>query len=175
MTRSGDGTSLATARRHLSELSDQNCHRARTRRYRRMTCFETRRTLAASADPRTRTASPGCGLLPAHLIAAAGINPRVQRITPPATGRPPAMPDLFHLSQGSRLDGSERANLHSAADYAADRGIFFHAIGIPAAMCGVLAARVTGIVRSPSTRAPSAQRAVRRPARRGLPLAELGS
>jgi hypothetical protein len=45
------------------------------------------------------------------------------------------------LGQAAAWLDAERANLHAAADYAAGRGRSLHAIAIPAAMSGFLAAR----------------------------------
>ncbi len=60
----------------------------------------------------------------------------------PPPGNPPAQaPDLSTLGQAAAWLEAERANLHAAADYAATRGHSRHAIAIPAAMSGFLAAR----------------------------------
>ena len=60
----------------------------------------------------------------------------------PPPGHPPAQaPDLSTLAQAAAWLEAERANLHAAADYAAARGRSLHAIAIPAAIGGFLAAR----------------------------------
>src|SRR5262249_4145474 len=50
-------------------------------------------------------------------------------------------PDVSTLGQAAAWLEAERANLHAAADYAADRACFPHAFALPAAMSGFLAAR----------------------------------
>jgi hypothetical protein len=60
----------------------------------------------------------------------------------PPTGLPPGeAPDLLTLEEAGAWLEAERANLHAAADYAADRARFPHAVALPAAMNGFLAAR----------------------------------
>src|SRR5262249_48234650 len=60
----------------------------------------------------------------------------------PPPGSPPApAPELSTLGQAGAWLEAERANLHAAADHAAAHSRFLHAIAIPAAMSGFLAAR----------------------------------
>jgi tetratricopeptide (TPR) repeat protein len=57
-------------------------------------------------------------------------------------GNPPAQaPDLSTLERAAAWLEAERANLHAAADHAAAHGGPRHAVAIPAAMSGFLAAR----------------------------------
>ena len=142
-----DGTSLATARRHLSELYDQHLlTEPAPGSYRLHDLLrEHARTLAASDDPADcDTAVTRLLDYYLHTALAAGryFTPWSSAYRRPPPGRPPAdAPDLSTLSQAAGWLEAERANLHAAADYAADRAHFFHAIGIPAAMSGFLAAR----------------------------------
>jgi len=67
---------------------------------------------------------------------------RASTFRQPPPGNPPAQgPDLATLGQSAGWLEDERANLHAAADYAATSGRSRHAIAIPAAISGFLAAR----------------------------------
>ena len=79
-----------------------------------------------------------------HTALAAGRHfaPWASTYRRPPPGNPPAQaPDLSTLGQAAAWLEAERANLHAAADYAAARGRSRHAVAIPAAMSGFLAAR----------------------------------
>ena len=142
-----DGTSLATARRHLGELYDQHLlTEPAPGRYRLHDLLrEHARTLAAADDPTDRdTAVTRLLDYYLHTALAAGryFTPWASAYRRPPPGHPPAdAPDLSTLGQAAAWLEAERANLHAAADYAADRADFLHAIAIPAAMSGFLAAR----------------------------------
>ena len=103
------------------------------------------RALAAARRPRRirRRGRPAAGLLPAH---RPGRRPALRHLVPaarrPPPGRPPAQaPGVSAPGQAAAWLEAERANLHAAADYAAARGRSLHAVAIPAAMSGFLAAR----------------------------------
>jgi tetratricopeptide (TPR) repeat protein len=68
--------------------------------------------------------------------------PQANAYRRPPPGNPsPQAPDLSTLGQSAAWLETERANLHAAADYAATRGHSRHAVAIPAAIGGFLAAR----------------------------------
>ena len=106
-----------------------------------------------------------------HTALAAGrhFTPWASAYRRPPPGRPPASaPELSTLGQAAAWLEAERANLHAAADYAAAHGRSLHAIAIPAAMSGFLAARGHWDQSAALHRtAPAAARQAWRPARRG--------
>src|SRR5215469_9538062 len=142
-----DGTSLATARRQLDELYDQHllAEPAPGRYQLHDLLREHARALAAADDP-AESDEAVARLLDyyLHTALAAGRHftpwPSAYRRPPPY--RPPAQaPDLSTLGQAALWLEAERANLHTAADYAASHAGFPHAFAIPAAMSGFLDAR----------------------------------
>jgi DNA-binding SARP family transcriptional activator/tetratricopeptide (TPR) repeat protein len=142
-----DAISLATARRHLDELYDQHllAEPAPGRYQLHDLVREHARALAAADDPAESDAAAGRLLdYYLHTALAAGRHfatwPSAYRHPPP--GRPPAQaPDLSALGQAGAWLEAERVNLHAATDYAPSRACFPHAIAIPAAISGFLAAR----------------------------------
>jgi tetratricopeptide (TPR) repeat protein/transcriptional regulator with XRE-family HTH domain len=141
------GTSLATARRGLDELYDHHllAEPAPGRYQLHDLLREHARALAAGDDPAESDAAVGRLLdYYLHTALAAGryFAPRASAYRRPLPGHPPAQaPDLSTLAQAAAWLEAERANLHAAADYAASRGRSRHAIVIPAAISGFLAAR----------------------------------
>jgi tetratricopeptide (TPR) repeat protein len=103
------------------------------------------RALAAADDQADRVAAAGrvldCYLYTA-LAAGRHFAPRASAYRRPPPGNPSAQaPDLSTLGQSAAWLEAERANLHAAADDAATRGHSRHAVAIPAAIGGFLAAR----------------------------------
>jgi len=140
-----DGTSLATARRQLDELYDQHllAEPVPGRYLLHDLLREHARALAAADDP-AESDEAARRLLDyyLHTALAAGRHfipwPSAYRRPPP--GRPPShAPDVSALGQAAAWLEAERANLYTAADYAASRACFPHAFAIPAAMSGFLA------------------------------------
>jgi tetratricopeptide (TPR) repeat protein/transcriptional regulator with XRE-family HTH domain len=142
-----DGTDLPTARRHLDELYDQHliAEPAPGRYQLHDLLREHARVLAAADDPAETSDATG-RLLDYYLHAALAAG---QHFTPGATAYrgaprsrwPGQAPDVSTLGQAASWLEAERANLHAAAEYAADRACFPHATAIPVAMGGFLAAR----------------------------------
>jgi tetratricopeptide (TPR) repeat protein len=141
-----DGQVEQAARRGLEGLYDQHllAEPAPGRYQLHDLLREHARALAAADDPAESDAATGRLLdYCLHAALAAGRHfgrPAAARRPPP--GHPPAQaPDVSTLGQAAAWLDAERANLHAAADYAAGRGRSLHAIAIPAAMSGFLAAR----------------------------------
>jgi tetratricopeptide (TPR) repeat protein/transcriptional regulator with XRE-family HTH domain len=140
-------TSLDQARRQLGELYDQHllAEPAPGRYVLHDLLREHARALAAADDPAESAAAIGRLLdYYLHTAAAAGfhfVQCSITRTRWPPGPRPAHAPDLSALGQAGAWLEAERANLHAAADYAASRGYFPHALAIPAAMSGFLAAR----------------------------------
>jgi tetratricopeptide (TPR) repeat protein/transcriptional regulator with XRE-family HTH domain len=141
-----DDTSLDTARRDLDELYDQHllAEPAPGRYQLHDLLREHARALAAADNPAESDAAAG-RLLDYYLHTALAAGRHFPRRVgtdrrPPGSPRAQA-PDLSTVEQAAAWLEAERANLHAAADYAATRGRFRHAIAIPAAMSGFLAAR----------------------------------
>jgi tetratricopeptide (TPR) repeat protein/transcriptional regulator with XRE-family HTH domain len=142
-----DGTSLAFARSSLDELYDQHLiTETAPGRYRLHDLLrEHARALAATDDPAERDAAAGRLLdYYLHTALAAGRHfdtwASTFRQQPP--GSPPAhVPDLAPFGQSVAWLEAERANLHAAADYAANRGRSRHAFAIPVAISGFLDTR----------------------------------
>jgi tetratricopeptide (TPR) repeat protein/transcriptional regulator with XRE-family HTH domain len=139
-----DGSSLASARRHLDELYDQHLiTEPVSSRYQLHDLLrEHARTLATADDPAGRDTAVGRLLdYYLHTTAAAGwhfaSSTAVYRHLPP--GDPPAYaPDVTIYQQAAEWLETERPNLHAAVDYCATRGRLPHAAQIPAAMSGFL-------------------------------------
>ncbi|HEY2127850.1 MAG TPA: helix-turn-helix transcriptional regulator [Streptosporangiaceae bacterium] len=142
-----DGASLGEARRQLDELYDQHLITEPTLgRYQLHDLLrEHARALAATDDQADRVAAAGRVLdyyLYTALAAGRHFAPRASAYRRPLPGNPSAQaPDLSTLGQAAAWLEAERANLHAAADDAATRGHSRHAVAIPAAMSGFLAAR----------------------------------
>jgi tetratricopeptide (TPR) repeat protein/transcriptional regulator with XRE-family HTH domain len=141
-----DGTALDNARRGLEDLYDQHLltEPAPGRYQLHDLLREHARALAAADNPAESDTATGRLLdYYLHTALAAGrhfATPPAARRPPP--GHPPAQaPDMAALGQAAGWLDAERANLHAAADYAADRARPRHAIAIPAAMSGFLTAR----------------------------------
>ena len=137
--------SLDDARSRLNELYDQHLlGESRPGRYQLHDLLrEHARSLAATDDPTDSDAAVG-RLLDYYLHAAAAADRHfaswISASSRPLPARPSAHePDLSAPEQAAAWLETERANLHAAADYAADRGRTFHAIAIPVAMSGFLA------------------------------------
>jgi len=141
-----DGTTLDTARRGLGELYDQHLLIEPARgRYQLHDLLREHACALAAADNPAESDVAITRLLDyyLHTALAAGRHfagtPAARRQPP---GHPPTQaPDVSTLGQAVAWLDAQRANLHAAADYAADRGRSRHAIAIPAAMSGFLAAR----------------------------------
>ena len=142
-----DGTGLATARHYLDELYDQHLlAEPEPGRYHLHDLLrEHARALAATGDP-AESDEAARRLLDyyLHTALAAGRHftpwPSAYRRKPPS--RPPAQaPGVSTLGQAAAWLEAERANLHTAAEYAAGRAWFPHAFALPAAMSGFLTAR----------------------------------
>jgi tetratricopeptide (TPR) repeat protein/transcriptional regulator with XRE-family HTH domain len=142
-----DGASLGEARRQLDELYDQHLITEPTLgRYQLHDLLrEHAHALAATDDQADRVAAAGRVLdyyLYTALAAGRHFAPRASAYRRPLPGNPSAQaPDLSTLGQAAAWLEAERANLHAAADDAATRGHSRHAVAIPAAMSGFLAAR----------------------------------
>jgi tetratricopeptide (TPR) repeat protein len=142
-----DGASLGEARRQLDELYDQHLITEPTLgRYQLHDLLrEHARALAATDDQADRVAAAGRVLdyyLHTALAAGRHFAPRASAYRRPLPGNPSAQaPDLSTLGQSAAWLEAERANLHAAADDAATRGHSRHAVAIPAAIGGFLAAR----------------------------------
>jgi tetratricopeptide (TPR) repeat protein len=142
-----DGTSLATARRHLDELYDQHLliEPAPGRYQLHDLLREHARALAAAGNPAESDQAAGRLLdYYLHTALAAGRHfgswVSADRRRPP--GRPPAhAPDVSTLRVAGAWLEAERVNLHAAADYAAGQARSPYTIAIPAAIGGFLAAR----------------------------------
>jgi tetratricopeptide (TPR) repeat protein/transcriptional regulator with XRE-family HTH domain len=143
-----DGTSLGQARRQLDELYDQHLIiESAPGRYQLHDLLREHARLmatgtAAVGDSEAATARLLDYYLHAALDADRYFDTRASTGHRPPPGNPPAQaPDLSTLGQAVAWLETERANLHAAADYAATSGRFRHALAIPAAMSGFLAAR----------------------------------
>jgi tetratricopeptide (TPR) repeat protein/transcriptional regulator with XRE-family HTH domain len=142
-----NGTSLATARRHLQALYDQHLiSEPAPGRYRLHDLVrEHAQALAAADDSASREAATG-RLLDYYLHTAAAAGQHFASFTAagdsPPPGRPPACaPPVSAYRQAAAWLEAERANLHAAAGYAAAAGFPRHAIAIPAAIESFLETR----------------------------------
>ena len=143
-----DGASLGEARRQLDELYDQHLitEPALGRYQLHDLLREHARIMAAGTGAAADSEAAAGRLLDYYLHTARAADQyfviRASTYRRPRPGNPPAQaPDLSTLGQAAAWLEAERANLHAAADYAAARGRSRHAIAIPAAMSGFLAAR----------------------------------
>jgi DNA-binding SARP family transcriptional activator/Tfp pilus assembly protein PilF len=141
-----DGTSLDEARRCLDELYDQHLigEPAPGRYQLHDLLREHARTLAADDDPAESDAAAG-RLLDYYLQTALAAGQQIPNFYAtarrPAPGGPPGdAPDLSTPRLAAAWLEAERPNLHAAVDYAAATGRPLHAVQIPAAMGGFLAA-----------------------------------
>jgi tetratricopeptide (TPR) repeat protein/transcriptional regulator with XRE-family HTH domain len=142
-----DGTGLPAARRDLDELYDQHliAEPAPGRYQLHDLLREHARALAADDDPEVTSEATG-RLLDYYLHTALAAGPH---FTPRATAyrrRPPSRwpgpaPDVSAVGPAAAWLEAERANLHAVAEYAAARAFFPHAIALPVALSGFLAAR----------------------------------
>jgi len=142
-----DGTSIDEARRGLDELYDQHllAEPAPGRYQLHDLLREHARALAAAGDP-AESDEAARRLLDyyLHTALAAGrhFTPWPSAYRRPLPSRPPAeAPALGTLGQAAAWLEAERANLHTAAEYAAGRAWFPYAFALPAAMSGFLTAR----------------------------------
>jgi tetratricopeptide (TPR) repeat protein/transcriptional regulator with XRE-family HTH domain len=143
-----DGTSLGQARRQLDELYDQHLiTESAPGRYQLHDLLREHARImatgtAAVADSEVATERLLDHYLYTALAADRYFDTRASTDHRPPPGNPPAQaPDLSTLGQAAAWLEAERGNLHAAADYAATRGRSLHAIAIPAAISGFLAAR----------------------------------
>jgi len=143
-----DGTDPGQARRLLDELYDQHLitEPAPGRYQLHDLLREHARAMAAAAGAAADSEVATGRLLDyyLHTALAAGrhFETRASTYRRPPPGHPPAYaPDLSTRGPAAAWLEAERANLHAAADYAASQGRSRHAIVIPAAMNGFLAAR----------------------------------
>jgi tetratricopeptide (TPR) repeat protein/transcriptional regulator with XRE-family HTH domain len=142
-----DGTSLAAARRRLEALYDQHLITEPARgRYRFHDLIrEHARTLAAAGDPAESDAA-ATRLLDYYLHTARTASGHFPAWTvaedPAPPGRPPgSAPPVSAPRQAADWLDAERANLHTAAGYAAATARPLYAMSIAAAMAGFLATR----------------------------------
>jgi tetratricopeptide (TPR) repeat protein/transcriptional regulator with XRE-family HTH domain len=141
-----DGISPGVARRQLDELYDQHLiTEPAPGRYRLHDLLrEHARALADADDQADRDAAAGRVLdyyLHTALAAGRHFPPGAWTYRQQPGSAPAHAPDLSTLGQAAAWLEAERANLHAATDYAASHGRYRHAIAIPAAMSGFLAAR----------------------------------
>ncbi len=141
-----DGTGLPAARRDLDELYDQHliAEPAPGRYQLHDLLREHARALAADDDPAEPARRPdGCWITTCTpRWPPARTSPPGNRLPPPPPSRwPGPAPDVSTLGQAAAWLEAERANLHAAAEYAAARARFPHAIALPVALSGFLAAR----------------------------------
>ena len=142
-----DRITLDTARRYLDELYDLHLvgEPAPGRYQLHDLLREHARALAATGNP-AESGQATARLLDyyLHTALAAGrhFGSWVSANRRPPPGRPPAhAPDLSTPRLAGAWLGTERVNLHAAADHAAGQAQSRHAIAIPAAIGGFLAAR----------------------------------
>jgi len=142
-----DGTTVHIARQHLDELYDQHLigEPAAGRYQLHDLLREHARALVSADDPAESHEATGRLLdYYLHTAMAAGrhFTPWASAYRRPAHGgRPEQAPDVSALGQAAAWLDAERANLHAAAEHAADRVCFPHAFSLPAAISGFLAAR----------------------------------
>jgi tetratricopeptide (TPR) repeat protein/transcriptional regulator with XRE-family HTH domain len=143
-----DGISPGQARRQLDELYDQHLiTEPAPGRYKLHDLLrEYARIMAAGTGAAADSEAAAGRLFDYYVHTALAADRyfviRASTYRRPRPGNPPAQaPDLSALGQAAAWLEAERANLHAAADYAAERGRSRHAIAIPAAMSGFLAAR----------------------------------
>jgi tetratricopeptide (TPR) repeat protein/transcriptional regulator with XRE-family HTH domain len=142
-----EGTSLEEARRFLDELYDQHllAEPAPGRYQLHDLLREHARALAATDDPAGSDAAAARLLdyyLHTALAAGRPFNPWASAPRRPPPGHPPTQaPDVSALGPAGAWLEAERANLHAAAEYAAGHARPRHAVALPAAMSGFLAAR----------------------------------
>ncbi len=144
-----NGTSLATARRHLEALYDQHLISEPTpSRYRLHDLIrEHAQTLAATDDPATNETAAG-RLLDYYLHTALAASEQIPspNWTPAATVLPPAeplgcAPLVSTQQQAAAWLENERANLHAAVSYAAASGWPIPTVLIPMAIANFLHVR----------------------------------
>ena len=144
-----DGTSLATARRHLEALYDQHLiSEPAPGRYRLHDLLrEHAQTLAANDGPAGRESATG-RLLDYYLHTALAANNRVPSanwspavVSLPSAQPPKCAPPISTSGQAAAWLEDERANLHAAVRFAAANEMPRHAMLIPAAMAGFLSVR----------------------------------
>jgi transcriptional regulator with XRE-family HTH domain/tetratricopeptide (TPR) repeat protein len=141
-----DATSLATARRHLDGLYDQHLLAEPVPgRYQMHDLLrEHARALAAADNPAESDQAAGRLLdYYLHTALAAGhhFGSGASARRPPPRPPPAHAPDVSTMGPAGAWLEAERANLHAAADYAVGQARSPHAIAIPAAIGGFLAAR----------------------------------
>jgi len=141
-----DGTTLDAVRRGLEGLYDQHLLTEPVPgRYQLHDLLREHARALAAADNPAESDTATSRLLDYYLHTAMAAGRHLAR--PPAARRPlpghlPAQaPDVSTLWQAAAWLDAERANLHAAADYAASSARSLHAIAIPAAISGFLAAR----------------------------------
>jgi tetratricopeptide (TPR) repeat protein len=139
-----DNTDLQATRRCLGELYDHNLIGEPCRgRYRLHDLLrEHARACAAGDDAAEKQAAIG-RLLDYYLHTAVIASRHIARRTsiagsPPPGPAPAAAPDLRTEEEAIAWLGTERANLHACAGYAAAIGRLVHAVRIPMAMSGFL-------------------------------------
>jgi tetratricopeptide (TPR) repeat protein/transcriptional regulator with XRE-family HTH domain len=142
-----DDTSLATARRQLEELYDQHLlAEPAPGRYQLHDLLREHARALVAADDVAESGEAAGRLLDYYLHTALAAG---QHFTPwpsayrrPLPGRPPAQaPRVAALGEATTWLEAERANLHAAAEYAADHARFPYATALPVAMSGFLKAR----------------------------------
>jgi tetratricopeptide (TPR) repeat protein/transcriptional regulator with XRE-family HTH domain len=143
-----DGTTPGQARRQLDELYDQHLiTEPAPGRYQLHDLLREHARIMATQTGAVAESEVATGRLLdyyLHTALAAGryFDTGASTYRRPPPGNPPARaPDLSTLGHAAAWLEAERANLHATVDYAATRGRVGHAIAIPAAMSGFLAAR----------------------------------
>jgi tetratricopeptide (TPR) repeat protein len=139
-----DDADLQATRQRLGELHDHNLIGEPSRgRYRLHDLLrEYARTRAAADDPADQQAAIG-RLLDYYLHTAVGASQHIAWRTsivgsPPPGPAPAWTPELRTEEQAVAWLGTERANLHACAGYAAAHGRLAHAVWIPVATSGFL-------------------------------------
>jgi tetratricopeptide (TPR) repeat protein/transcriptional regulator with XRE-family HTH domain len=148
-----DGTTPSQARRLLDELYDQHLiTEPEPGRYALHDLLrEHARTLALTAGAAAESEVATGRLLDYYLHTGVAAGRYFEHVRPGGwastyrrplpDNQPIPVPDLLNVGQAAAWLEAERANLHAAVDYAATRGRSLHAIAVPAAMSGFLAAR----------------------------------
>ena len=138
-----DGASLPATRRRLGELHDQNLIGEPARgRYRLHDLLrEYARARAADDGPADQQAAIDRLLdyyLHTAVTADRHVTWRPSIVGPPPPGPAPTGPELCTEEEAIAWLGTERANLHACADYAAAHGCLVPAVRIPVAMSSFL-------------------------------------
>ena len=139
-----DDTDLQATRRCLGELYDHNLIGEPARgRYRLHDLLREHARACAAGDDATEKRAALGRLLDYYLHTAVTASQHIARRTsiagsPPPGPAPTGAPELRSEEEAITWLGTERANLHACAGYAAANGRLVHAVRIPMAMSGFL-------------------------------------